>query len=326
MKQRIAIATALALAFLTALPVAEAQQTNPARIGTLFGGSPTTHGRYVNWLRQDLQDLGYVEGQNYVFVSRWAMGKYKRLPKLAMELVDEKVDVIVVNGGSSVRALGKATQTIPVVVGSAGNLGTYGFVASLARPGGNVTGSTFNTSDLTTKRLGLLKEAVTGARRVAFLFYPLGRAKRELNRIEIVGESLRLKIQPLQVRTLGEIEGAFVSMVNKGADALMINLSAVTIFHRKRIAALAIKKKIPTMCEQASFAHAGCLMSYAADRRHMMRRAAAFVVKILRGAKPADLPVELASRFKLVVNLKTAKAIGITLPASIFLQATDVIE
>ena len=291
MKQRIVVATALALAFLAAPPIAKAQQTKPARIGTLLGGSPASHGHYVDWMREGLRDLGYVEGQNYVFVSRWAMGKQKRVPKLAAELVKDKVDVIVVAGGTAVRAARKATQTIPIVVEVAGNLGRYGFVASLAKPVGNVTGLTYDTSDLSTKRLGLLGEVVPGARRVAFLFYPSKRVLGELKRNEVVGKSLGLKIQPLQVRTLGEIERAFFSMVNKRADALMIKLSSVTVFHRKRLAALAIKNKLPTMCELASFAHSGCLMAYATDRKYMIRRAATYVDKILKGAKPAELPV-----------------------------------
>jgi putative ABC transport system substrate-binding protein len=284
----------------------------------------------VDWFRQGLRYLGYVEGRNYVFVSRWAMGKGKRMPKLAAELVEAKVDVILVNGHRVLSAVGKTTRTIPIVVGSAANLAKHtNFVASLARPGGNVTGSTFDGSALNGKRLGLLKEAMPGARRVAFLIFRSIRSKkalRDLKRTEAAGKALGLKILPLRVQTLGETEDAFVSMVNELADALIINTSSLANSHRKQLTALAITKKLPTMCEQASFAHAGCLMAYSIDRTHTMLRAAVFVDKILKGAKPANLPVEMATRYKLVVNLKTAKALGITLPPSILLQATDVIE
>ena len=316
---------AITFAILAFAQPAYAQQTGKVwRIGTLFSGSPATHGHNVDWLRQGLSDLGHVEGRNYVFVSRWAMGKRKQLPVLAVELARAKVDVIVVNGGTSIRAAMKATRIIPIVVGSSGNLAKH--VTSLARPGGNITGSTYNVSALNGKRLGLLREALPGARRVAFLFAPLNRALRDLKRVESASKPLRFKVQPLQVRTLGEIEGAFVSMVKERADALIINLHSFTNFHRKRLAALAIKNKLPTMCERGSFAQAGCLMSYSANRKQMLRRAAAFVDRILKGASPADLPVEIATRYKLVVNLKTAKALGITLPPSILLQADEVIE
>ena len=318
----------LALALLVAPSIAMAQETvKPARIGTLLSGSPATHGHFLDWFRQGLRDLGYVEGRNYVFVSRWGMGKRKRLPGLAAELVESKVDVMFVMGRVSLRAAGKATRTIPIVAGTVRNLVKYyGFVASLARPGGNVTGSTFNASVLNGKRLGLLREAVPGARRVALLFYPSSRTLRDLKRTEVASKALGFKIQPLPVRIPGDIEGAFASMAKGRTDALIINLSAFTIFHRKRLAALAVTKKIPTMCEQASFAHAGCLMAYATDRMRAVRRAAAFVDKILKGAKPGDLPVEVATHYRLAINLKTAKALGITLPPSILLQATEVIE
>ncbi len=296
------------------------------RIGTLLSGSPTTHGHYIEWFRQGLGDLGYVEGRNYIFVSHWGMGKRKQMPGLAAELVATKVDVIFVMGRASLGAMKKATKTIPIVVGAVRNIIGGAFVASLARPGGNITGSTFNAFALNGKRLGLLREAVPGARRVALLFVPRKRSLRDLKQTEAAGKTLGLKIQPFEVRTPDDIEGAFASMVKERADTLIINLGAFTNFHRKRLAALAITKNIPAMCEQASFAHAGCLMAYAIDRKHTGHRAAVFVDKILKGANPGDLPVERASWYKLVVNLKTSKALGITLPPSIFLQATEVIK
>ncbi len=320
----ITIATVVCLVF--APLVAHAQQSGKfPRIGILMNGSPASHKHFVDWFLQGLRDLGYVEGENFVAVNRWAMGKPKRLPALANELIKDKVDVIVINGSSSIRAVLKVTRTIPIVVGSAGNLDKY--VTSLARPGGNITGSTYNSRTLGTKRLALLKEALPGAQRIAYLFLRSDkRTLGDLKRIETVGKPLGIRIQPLQVRSLGEIESAFVSMVKERADALIINNNGFTILHRKRLAAVAIAKKLPTICEQAQFVHAGCLMSYARDLQHMMHRAAAFVDRILKGTKPADLPVEMPTRYKLVVNLKTAEALGIKMPSSILLQATKVIE
>ncbi len=320
---------AVAFAIFAFAQPAYAQQTGkPARVGTLFSGSPASHGHYVDWFRQGLGVLGYVEGRNYVFVSRWGMGKRKRLPKLAAELVEAKVDVILVTGRVALSAAGKATQTIPIVVGTVSNLVKYqGFVASLAKPGGNVTGSTYNATALNGKRLALVREALPDAQRVAFLFSSSSkRTLRNLKRTEVAGKALGFKIQPLKARSLGEIKDAFASMVKGRADALIIHTSSFTNFHRNRLMALAITKKIPTMCENETFAQAGCLMVYAGDRKHMLLRAAVFVDKILKGAKPAELPVEIASRYKLVVNLKTAKALGITLPPSILLRADKVIE
>ena len=216
MIRRIAFIVA-ALVILAATHPVTAQQTKPARIGTLLSGSQVSQGHRLDWFRQGLRYLGYVEGRNYVFVSRWAMGKGERMPKLAAELVEAKLDVILVMGLRTLDAVGKATRTIPIVVGTAANLPkNTTFVASLARPGGNVTGSTFDGSALNGKRLGLLKEAVPGARRVAFLFSfsPTKRGSRDLKRIEAAAKALGLKILPLQARTLGETEDAFVSMVS----------------------------------------------------------------------------------------------------------------
>ncbi len=321
---------ALIACLLFAPMVVDAQQAGkPARIGTIFSGTVATHGKFLIWFRQGMSELGYAEGRNYIFVSRWGTGKPERLPALAKELVKAKVDVILVNGSPVIRAVMKATQDIPIVVGSSGILAK--FVATLARPGGNITGSTFSSRALWTKRLGLLQEALPGARRVAFLFFspdkmPTKRLERDLKRIETAGKTLGIKIQPMQAPTLGDVENAFVSMADAHTDAVIINRELFSRFHQKRLAALAITKKLPSACDHESFARAGCLMSYAPDRKQLARRAAAFVDRILKGTKPADLPVEMATRYKLVVNLKTAKSLGLTLPPSILLQATEVIE
>ena len=317
---------AITFAFLAFAYPATAQQAGKVpRIGILMSGSPANYKYIVDWFIEGLRDLGYVEGRNYVAVNRWAMGKQKRLSALAKELIKEKVDVIVINGTSSIRAVLKVTKTVPIVVGSSGILPK--FVTSLARPGGNITGLTYDSRTLGTKRLALLKEAVPGAQRVAWLFLRSDKnILGDLERLETAAAARGIKIKSFQVRTPGEIESVFVSMVNDRADALFIRQSGPTIFHRKRLAALAITKKLPTMCEHVTFASAGCLMTYTRDLRHMMRRAATYVDRILNGSKPGDLPVEVAARYKLMVNLKTARALGITLPPSILLQATDVIE
>ena len=302
------------------------QRGKPARIGTLLSGSPKTHGHYVNWFREGMRDHGYMEGQNFILVSRWGMGKRERLSALAMELVRAKVDVIMVAGVPSLRAARKATKKIPIVVGNVANMVESGFVKNLVKPGGNITGSTFDRDALNGKRLGLLREAAPKARRVALLFSPTRRGLRDLKRIKVASKALGFKIQALPVRTLEDIEGAFVSMVRERADGLLITTSSLTNFYRKRIAALAIKKRLLTMCHQKSHAQVGCLIAYTTDQEPLMRRAAAFVDQILKGASPAELPVEVATRYNLVVNLKTAQALGIRLPPSILLQATEVIE
>lgn len=326
---------AFAISFVTP-PVNAQQGHKPARIGTLMGGTVATHGKFVDWFRQGMTELGYKEGRDYVLVSRWGMGNFD-LPPLAEEIVRENVDVILVVGRPVIRSIKKATKEIPVVVGSAGSFNQ--FASSLARPGGNITGVTYDSRALYTKRLGLLTDALPQVRRVAFLYFFPGRRAgsqlsqqarnrlgRDLKRVKAAGTALGVQIQPLHAPTLADVEKAFVSMEAKKAEAVIISNEGFSVLHQKRLAALAVAKKIPSLCDQASFAHAGCLMSYTPDRERMLRRAATFVDRILKGAKPADLPVEISTRYKFVVNKKTAKAIGFTLSPSILLQATEVIE
>ena len=206
-------------------PAYAQQAGKPARIGTLLSGSPKTHGHYVNWFREGMHELGYVEGRNFVFVSRWGKGKRKRLPVVAAELVKAKVDVIFVMGSPSLRAAKKSTQTIPIIVGSTSNIVKLGLVDSLARPGGNITGSTIDRYALNGKVLGLLRETVPGARRMAFLFNPTKTGLRTLKSTEAASKVLGLKVQPFPVRTIGDIEGAFVSMVRERADGPLIPTS-----------------------------------------------------------------------------------------------------
>ncbi|MCZ6496378.1 MAG: ABC transporter substrate-binding protein [Alphaproteobacteria bacterium] len=318
---------AITFAVLAVTQPAYAQQSGKVwRIGTLFSGSPATHGHYVEWFRQGLRDLGYVEGRNYVLVSYWAMGKRKRIRRLAAELVKAKVDVIFVNGGTVVRAVGKATRTIPIVVGSATGLGTYGFVSSLARPGGNVTGSTSISHELAGKRMQLLNKIVPGIRRVAYLHTGRKRRSKTRKQTEAAGKAMGVKIQPFSVKSLEDLERAFAAMKGTRPDAILAASGSVIFYHKKRLLAFANSMNVPVMCTRVEMARTGCLITYVPDRTHQMRRAAAFVDKILKGAKPGELPVERPTKFRLVINLKAAKTLGITVPPSILLQTTEVIE
>ncbi len=326
MTRRLLYFAAIALLLMTPWAV-EAQNLEKIwRIGTLHHGSPDNRGHYLEWYRQGFKELGYVEGRNYVFVSRWSKGQRKRLPALAKELVRAEVDVILVNGGTPTRAAAKATKTIPIIVGSASGLGTWGLVASLARPGGNVTGSTAFDPGLEGKRLELIMEAVPDVRRVAFMFGSYKRGRDELKRSETAAGVLGIKIQPLPVRTLEEIKAGFRSMAREKADALIMNSNAIVFSNRRRIAGLVAAQKLPAICARGKIAKTGCLMTYVADWSLMNRRAAVFVDRILRGANPGDLPIERPTKYKLIVNLGLAKALGITLPPSILLRADEVIE
>ncbi|MDX1485333.1 MAG: ABC transporter substrate-binding protein [Alphaproteobacteria bacterium] len=317
---------ALAVALLAFAQPGFAQKTGKLhRIGVLMSGTPASHKFFVNWFREGLSDLGYREGKNYVMLNRWAMGKSKRLPVLMKELVRAKVDVIVINGSRSVRAAEKLRSPVPVVVGLSGRLFTT--IPNFSRPNGNITGSTYDPQALDPKRLALLKESLPKARRFAYLFMP--HTKNVIKDVEVVeasAEKLRVALQAHRVENLRDIEGAFASMAKQRVDAMIIRRSGLTIAHRMRLAELAIQHKLPTLCDTGQFAEAGCLLTYTPDLRSMMRRAAVFVDKILKGRKPADLPIDVVTRHKMVINLKTAKALGIILPSSILLQATEVIE
>ncbi len=315
------------LIILSLPPAAQAQQTGKVwRVGTLLHGSPASHGHYLQWYRQGFKELGYAEGRDYVFVSRWSGRQRQRLHALAKELVAAKVDVIMVSGGTPTRMAAKATKTIPIVVGSASGLGTWGLVATLARPGGNVTGSTAFDPGLEGKRLELLREVVPGARRVAFMFHPKKRGRSELKRTKTAADALGMQIKPVPLRTLGEIEDAFALMANERIDALILPSSNVIYSNRKRVGDLVTARKLPAICARQKIENSGCLMAYVPDRSLMNRRAAGFVDKIFKGANPGDLPVERPTKYKLIVNLKLAKAFGITIPTAILLRADEVIQ
>jgi putative ABC transport system substrate-binding protein len=318
----------LVLGLLAAPLIAEAQQpsTKTARIGYLSLRSGPSH--FDEAFRQGLRELGYVEGQNISVEYRWADWKPDRIPALAEELVRLKVDVIVsAGGGPTSRAVGKAVKTIPVVFLMGGDPVGTGLVASLARPGGNLTGVSLLTSELNAKRLELLKQAVPGVSRVAVLVNPTSpTAGAVLKELESAAQTLKVKLQVLEARDPQAIDGAFAAMKRERAGALLVANDPMFFAQRERIVGLAAKSRLPGIFEWREFAEAGGLLSYGTNVADMYRRLASYVDKILKGVKPADLPVEQPTRFELVINAKTAKALGLTIPPSFVFRADHVIQ
>ena len=305
---------------------AQQQLTKVYRIGFLGSGSASGYANEADALRAGLRDLGYEDGRNVVIEFRWVDGKYDRLPDLAAELVRLKVDVIVTQGTPSALAAKRATTTIPIVMAVVADAISSGLVPSLARPGGNITGSSFLVLELSSKRIELLKETMPRIKRVAVLLnsdnpvlVPIFQA------METVASALKIGLQQFKVRDPNEIEGAFAAMTKSRADAVVILNDGMFITNTKRIADLAAKQRLPSIGFDA-FAEAGGLMSYGANLPELFRRAAYFLDRIFKGAKPADLPVEQPTKFELAINMKTAKALGLKIPNSIMVQATKIIE
>jgi putative ABC transport system substrate-binding protein len=318
----------LATVFLVTASFAEAQQaTKLPRIGFLGSGSPSTHKVLLDAFRQGLRELGYIEGQTIAIEYRYAEGKEERFADLAAELVRLRLDVIVTVGTLATLAVKQASSTIPIVVGGAGDLVGAGLVASLARPGGNVTGSTNIDPDLSAKRLELLKESFPKLSRVAVLYRGgSGGDDDELKETQAAARTLKIQVQPLAVKDPSQFSGAYAAMKKERAAALIIFHGSFTSFHRTLLVELAAKNRLPTMCGEPAWSDAGCLISYGHDRSHQYRRAAFFVDKILKGAKPGDLPVEQPMKFELVINLKAAKQIGLTIPPNVLVRADKVIK
>jgi len=307
---------------------ASAQQAGKVwRIGWLHGAARTPDGAPPPALRQALQDLGYVEGKNVTYFGRWAEAKRDRLPGLAAELVGLKVDVIVTRGGPAAEAARQATTTIPIVISGAGDAVGTGLISSLAHPGGNITGITDQAAELSAKRLELLKDAVPKASRIAVLWNADDLAMTlRYREVERAARILHVAVQPLGVREPEDFDTAFAAMTRNRPDAFFLVTDALTTLNRKRIIDFAAAHRIPAMYEFDFLVRDGGLMSYGWDLDDNLRRAAIYVDKILKGAKPGDLPVEQPTRYYLLINLKTAKALGLTIPPSVLLRADQVIE
>jgi putative tryptophan/tyrosine transport system substrate-binding protein len=319
---------ALAVACAMCGAVVEAQQ--PAkipRIGFLIARSPSANAPRIEAFRQGLRELGYVEGKNIVIEWRFWEGKADRLPGLAAELVRLKVDIIVTGGATNTRAAKEATSTIPIVMTQAGDPVGSGVVASLARPGGNITGLSSLATELSGKRLEFLKGIVPRLSRVAVLgnMTQPGTAQA-LREVELAAEALKVQLQYLDVLGRKDIETAFRAVNNGRAEAVLVLAGPALAAHRTQILDLAVKSRIPAIYPQLEYTEAGGLMYYGANTPDLDRRAASYVDKILKGAKPADLPIEQPTKFEFVINLKAAKEIGLTIPPHVLARADKVIR
>jgi putative tryptophan/tyrosine transport system substrate-binding protein len=316
---------ALTLGLFIAPLGAGAQAGRVDSIGYLSSGSP---GSFLPVFEQGLRERGWVIGRNLVITSHHAEGKYDRLAALAAELARRDLRVIVANSTAAARAAKNATSTIPIVMwGVADPIGA-GLVASMARPGGNVTGATgvppFETYG---KHLQLLKEAVPHARRIAFLRNPTNPASlRSLKIVKETAQTLGVELQVVEARGPEELAAAFRTMTQARADALLVYYEAAFIPHRGRLADLSLRDRLPTISPDPDYAKAGGFMNYSVDFADTVRQVAGYVDRLLRGAHPAELPVEQPTKFELVINRKTAKALGLTIPPSLLLQASQVIE
>jgi putative tryptophan/tyrosine transport system substrate-binding protein len=326
---RTALTVVLALGLLAAPLTADAQQAGKMpRIGFLRATSPSDSPHLLDAFRQGLRELGWVEGQNIVIDYRFAEGRFDRLPDLAAELVRLKVDIIVASPTPAALAAKNATGTIPVVGVSLTDPVGLGLIASLARPGGNVTGVSYSVgTDIFGKDLELLKEVVPKVRRVAVLSNPDGPAQPlTISNIKGAARSLGLQLQLVEARGPGDFDGAFAAMVRERVGALFVVTDPAFIPHRARLVNLAAKNRLPSIFTQRADVEAGGLISHGPNFADMYRRAATYVDKILKGAKPAELPVEQPTKFELVINLKTAKALGLTIPQSLLRRADQVLE
>jgi putative ABC transport system substrate-binding protein len=310
-------------ALLAAPIAAEAQSAKVARIGYLSPFPVPADSAHLEAFRRGLRALGYVEGQNVAIETRHADGKIDRVADLAAELVRLKVDVIVTAATTAVRAVQGTTRTVPIVMAFAGDpLGEH-FVATLARPGGNITGLSATVPEMAVKRLEYLKAIVPALSRIAHLT-PAGTARAVMVETEAAGRVLGVQVTNIFVSTSAEVAHAFSTMPKAHIGGVVVNL--LLQHHGKQIADLSLKSRLPTVSGPRGFVEAGGLLAYGPDYPDLFRRAATYVDKILKGAKPADLPVEQPTKFELVINLKTAKALGLTIPQSVLLRADEVIH
>ena len=316
-----------ALLFALCVP-AKAQQPGNARIGYLDPSTRYSSAGYFEAFRQEMSKLGWIEGKNITIDYRFAEQEPKRLPELAAELVHLKVDVILCASTPPVLAAKKATTTIPIVMAVSGDAVASGLVTSLARPGGNITGLTSFTAELAGKRLEILKETVPKLTRVGVLWFSGGPGvSQRLQREEIRAAALALNLKLDEIELdLKDLEDAFQAAIGKQLNGIILASATVIFTERKRIVELASKYRLPAVYSDEAFVDEGGLLSYGNDRVHQYRRAAVYVDKILRGTKPADLPVERPTKFELVINLKSAKQIGLTIPPNVLARADRVIR
>jgi putative ABC transport system substrate-binding protein len=323
-------ACALVLALgLLAVPLALQAQpaTKVYRIGFLGSASASTNPHLLQAFRQGLRELGWFEGQNIVIEYRWAEGRLGRLTDLAADLVRLNVDVIVSAGTPGPLAAKHATRTIPIVMPAAGDPVASGLVASLARPGGNVTGLSLMVPELGGKRLQLLKEVMPGLSRVGILWNPQSLYPRLVVReTEMVAPALGVRLESLEVRVPEDFERAFEAAILRQVDALITVEDSLTLTHRTRIVDFAAKSRLPAIYGLREFVDAGGLMTHGADLQDLFRRSATYVHRILKGARPADLPIEQPAKFELIINLKTARTLGLSIPPSLLLRADQVLE
>jgi putative ABC transport system substrate-binding protein len=320
------LVTALAGALAAPL-AAEAQPAGKIpNIGVLASESPDDPSRAYA-LRDGLRDVGYVEDRNIRIEWRWARGRAEAFQGFASELARLNVDVLVASNNSAIRAAQQTTKTIPIVMVYPTDPVELRFVTSLRRPGGNTTGLTSQSSDLSAKRLQLLKEAVPNVSRVAVLWDPAEPGRRaQATAMESAGRGSGLQVALFEVRRPTDLDNVFAAMTRQAVGAVLVGASTMTFARRARLADLALRNQLPTMCLPSFSVEAGCLMSYDAQFADLYRRAAAYVDKILKGAKPADLPIEQPTKFELAINMKTAKALGLTIPPSLLARADQVIE
>jgi len=325
----IGLAVVLAVSLSLAPLAAEGQSAaKHPRVGYLGTGSASADAQLHEAFREGLREHGWIDGQNLVIEYRWPEGRLDRLPDLAAELVRQNVDVIFAPSTASTVAAKNATKTIPIVMAMVGDPVGRGIITSLARPGGNVTGLSFGVGlGFIGKQLELIKEVVPKLSRVAVLGNPgEPQHKSQVSEAEGASRTLGLTLQVLQARSPNEFDRAFAAMVQNRAGALLVLSGPVYVLHRGQLADLAAKRRLPAIYNFREFADAGGLLAYGPNIRGFWRRAATYVDKILKGAKPADLPVEQPTKFDLLINLRTARTLGLTLPPSLLLQADQLIE
>jgi putative tryptophan/tyrosine transport system substrate-binding protein len=308
--------------------VVQAQQPKKVPVmGLLDSGTSSASSTRIEAFRQGLRELGYVEGQNIAIEYRFAYGKNSRLPELAVELVRLQTAVLVAAGGNSTtRALQQASKTIPIVMTGGSDAVDGGLVSSLSRPGGNITGLTSLWDDLSGKRLELLKETVPKLSRVAVLWFSGGGAASQWKASQTAARELGLQLYSMEVRSADDLEGAFKDAIKARSNALAVTSTTLFSANQQRITDLATKNRLPAMYTGQAYVEAGGLMSYGPNTSDLYRRAATYVDKILKGAKPADLPVEQPKKFEFIINLKTAKQIGLTIPPNVLARADRVIR